>query len=214
MIGEGTPNQVFLAKTYQDLLHRQIDSTGLAGWGALLTAGIPTTQVVLMIESSPEYRTVQVQGLYQHLLHRAADPFGLLNGVNFLMGGGTVEQLEIALANSPEYFQTRGGGTNSGFVTALYQDFLNRGIGGDNGAQGFITGLNQMTMSPAQVAAAVVLSPEGRLITVQGYYKQFLRRPLDPAGQSTWVGLLVSGVRDEAVIAGIMGSTEYFNRAV
>jgi hypothetical protein len=71
-----------------------------------------------------------------------------------------------------------------------------------------------MTMSPAQVAAAVVLSPEGRLITVQGNYKQFLRRPLDPSGQSTWVGLLVSGVRDEAVIAGIMGSTEYFNRAV
>ena len=57
---------------------------------------------------------------YQQFLHRGADQGGLDAWVAFLQQGHTVEQMEAGIISSPEYFQVRGGGTNAGFLAALY----------------------------------------------------------------------------------------------
>jgi len=85
-------------------------------------------QLVQRIVHSAEYRSDRLQELYQQLLHHDADPTGLNFFMAFLDRGGTTEEVAAAIAGSPEYFQVRGGGTNTGFLNALYQDALGRAL--------------------------------------------------------------------------------------
>jgi hypothetical protein len=47
---------------------------------------------------------------------------------------------------------------------------------------------------------------------VQGWYQQYLHRPLDPLGAQVWVNQLRSGAPPGTVLAGILGSDEYYRR--
>ena len=64
----------------------------------------------------------------------------------------------------------------------------------------------------ATVAAEILSSSEGRDVLVQRFYLRFLRRGADPGGEAGWAGVLQHGGRDEQVIAGLVGSDEYFAR--
>jgi autotransporter-associated beta strand protein len=203
-------NQRFVTQVYQDLLLRPVDASGLAFWSGQLDHGTSRSQVVSGIENSLEYRTVLVRGFYQTYLHRPADTLGLNSFVAMLAAGSTDEQIQSQITGSQEYFQTRGGGTNDGFLNALYQDALNRMI--DPG--GHMTFLNALNNGAARsdVAATIFASTEYRNDLVQGYYMRFLHRGADAAGLAAWVNMLQGGARDEDVIAGIVGSAEYFGR--
>jgi uncharacterized protein (TIGR03118 family) len=204
------PDQHFVAQVYRDLLHREADPDGLAFWTSMLSQNVSRTQVALGIENTPEYRTVEVQAAYRLLLHRAADPDGLNTFVKFLAAGGTVEQLEAMLAASPEYFQNRAGGTNDGFITAFFQDALNRTA--DPGARMAFDQALMNGTSRTQVAAMIFGSQEFQQDLVKGFAQQFLHRAADPQGLSASVAALQAGLRDETLIAVILGSQEYFAR--
>jgi autotransporter-associated beta strand protein len=200
-------HQAWVMQVYLDLLGRPVDPSGLANWTAALDSGASYFQVATAIEQSLEYRTDVVQGLYQQLLHRAADPSGLSNWVAFLGSGGTAVQVEIAILSSPEFFQTQGGGTNTGFLTALYQDVLGRAVDASGAAAfgQFLAGGGSRNV----VSALVVNSVEGLTDLVQSHYLAFLHRGLDPSGQSTWVNYELQGGTDESVIAAILASNEF-----
>src|SRR5207253_9455104 len=106
---------------------------------------------------------------------------------------------EAAVAGSPEYFQIRGGGTNDGFLSALYQDALGRAI--DASGQASFTRLLASGMTRTQAAAVIFSSTEYRQRLVQGYYESFLQRPADAGGLNSFVGALQAGSTDEEVIA-------------
>jgi hypothetical protein len=205
-----TLNQAFVAQVYLDLLHRPVDPTGLAFWSSLLDQGTSPPQVVLDIEGSLEYKTVQVETMYTHFLHRNADPFGLSSFTGMLLAGATVEQVEAIIVGSPEYYATRGGGTDEGFLNAVYNDVLNRNIDPTGNAVDLLL-LEQFT--PRSTVAGLVLnSLEGRQVLVTSYYQTFLRRGPDTGGLNFFTDLLLSGVRDEQVIAMIVGSEEYLGK--
>jgi len=103
--------------------------------------------------------------------------------------GGTNEQLQAVITGSPEYFQ-KSGATNDGCLNALYEDALGRAIDPSGEAE-FIQAL-VAGMSPVQVAATIFSSSEHRLATFIGDLR---------------------GVSGEEVIAAIVGSQEYFQRA-
>jgi hypothetical protein len=218
-------------QTYRHLLGREAETAGLAGWTALLDQGVPRSEVVYRIENSAEGRIRQVQQLYGTLLGRPADPGGLTFFVSLLESRGTVEQARALMLGSPEYFQTRAGGSNSGFVTAVYQDVLGRPPE-PSGARGW-EGLLAEESSPSTVASEfanssrssvevfrtitrvtiafqIVSSPEADQHLVQNFYQKFLGRAAEPGGLGGWVATLQHGARDEQVIAGIVGSPEYF----
>jgi uncharacterized protein (TIGR03118 family) len=205
----GTPNQRFVDQVYQNLLNRQADAMGLAFWSGQLDAGTATrTQIVQAIEGSTEFAQIVVQKAYTQFLHRSADPAGLNMWVGALLSGQTIEQVDAAIVGSPEYFQNRGGGTNSGFLTALYQDALNRAP--DAGGQAFFLAQLNGGATTAQVAAQIFASTEYQQNLVKGWYQTFLRRTADPMGLSFFVGLLQSGSRDRDVVAAILASNEFF----
>src|SRR5262249_4498974 len=132
------------------------------------------------------------------------------------------------LIGSGEYFQSRGGSTNDGFLTALYSDALGRAVD-PTALSGFGLAL-AAGFSRSQLALAVLTSPEYKTDLIQSYYQKYLRRPADQAGLTTFVALLGSQppglqpiftgnsllqrppIRDEDIIAMLVGSQEYLNR--
>jgi hypothetical protein len=214
LLPAGTPSPygsagAFVTLAYQDLLGRLPDLGGLAHWSGLLNQGLlARTQVALAIESSLEYRTVEVQHVYAQFLHRGADLSGLSAWTTFLERGGSLQQFEAAVAGSPEYFQSHGGATNLGFLTAFYQDALGRGLD----AVGQVAWSRELgkRVSRVNVAAAVLSSREFRQDLFDGFYQQFLERDADPIGLNSWLTALQHRTTVEQVIAAFVGSDEYF----
>jgi uncharacterized delta-60 repeat protein len=203
-------NQRFVAQAYLDLLGRPVDSNGLAEWSSLLDKGTSRAQVILDIESSPEFANYTINALYARYLGRTVDPSGLNDAANSFRTGGTVEQLIDTLVSSQEFLQGRGKGTRDGFLDALYQDALNRAVDPSGRAawdQALGNGADY-----AQVAAGILASAEYRQKAVQEAYGLLLRRQPDPEGLNGFVSLLGHGERDELLIALIAGSDEYFQR--
>jgi hypothetical protein len=207
----------FVAQAYRDLLQRDADAGGLAYWSGLIDGGMPRFAVVSALENSPECQGQRIEALYTSLLHRPGDASGLAYWSRLAAAGSTMEQVRTAFLSSDEYFQSRGGGLNSSFLAAVYNDVLLRGVdpGGATG-WGAILGPDAAPAPPSTrgaVAFAIVTSGEGRQDLVGGYYANYLHRPADAAGLTAWVNALGAGVLDEQVIAGIVASAEYFQNA-
>jgi hypothetical protein len=196
-----------VAEIFEELLHRAVDAVGLGYWSGQVAINVPASQVVRGIQDSVEYRAGVVQDLYNRYLHRNADPGGLGTFVNFLGNGGTVAQVAAALVGSGEYFQVRGGGSNGGFLGALYQDALSRGLD-PTGQVGFTALLNG-GVSPGQVAGAIFGSGEFNQNLVKNWYQTFLHRQADDGGLATFTNALQQGARYEDVIAALLGSGEF-----
>lgn len=166
-------------------------------------------QVAGRIDGGDPFHGLEVRQQYQALLHRAADPMSLAGWVQALGAGTTVEQLQASLAGSLEYYQNRGGGTDAGFLAALYPDLLGRPI------TLMEAHLDEQALSAGEsrtnLAAGILGTAEYDRHLVAQLYPRYLRRPVDPTGSQTYANLLQAGTRDEQVIADIVGSGEYYN---
>jgi uncharacterized delta-60 repeat protein len=224
---QGT-NLEFLQKAYVDLLGRKIDAGGQAFFMGLLAGGTTRQQVVADIEASQEYRTDLIQRLYQQYLHRAADQGGISYFLGQLSMGATDEQIATSLIASGEFFQDAGG-TNAGFLNAIYADILGRTI--DQSGQKTFSAQLAQGVSRVQIAHDLFSSTEYLTDLVDSFYSIYLQRQADAAGLNGFVGalqkaslllqpiftsnpnVLNGGVTDEQAIALIVSSTEFFNRA-
>jgi hypothetical protein len=218
-----TPNETFISNVYVALLERPADAGGLAYYTAGLEQGVSTTQVVLNIENAPsnEFRSDEVNRLYELHLHRSAlaDTVGLNHWVADLRQGITLEQVSAAIVNSPEYIQKRTDGSFNSWLDAFYSDEFHRAVDATGRAgwdKAFASG-----QSREQIAEAIFTAPslagqsgnEYQIDLVDTYYEQFLgRSSKGDSGADIWLSELQHGTRDEAVIAGILGSSEFYNK--
>jgi hypothetical protein len=127
-----------------------------------------------------------------------------------LAHGGTLELMDSWILSSQEYYQTRGGGTNDGFLDALFQDTLHRGV--DPATRAAFDAFFALGGSRAQAADFVFSSAEYKQILVGSYYEQFLDRPADPGGLHQFTAQLLAGASDFDVMARLIGSDEYFSK--
>jgi virginiamycin B lyase len=207
----GNTNQLFVEQIYQALLGRAADPAGLAAVTGVLDAGtMNRMQVVAAIERSPEFLTDEVENLYQQVLGRPADASGMGTWLGFLESGGTGSQLETILLSSNEFFRAAGGGTNSGFLSALYQVVLNRAID-SSGAQSCGQALSAGA-SRASVVGDVLYSTESETLEVEGLYNRYLGRQADPGGLDSTLAVLQQGGSLEQLAALLMASPEYLSR--
>jgi hypothetical protein len=204
-----TANQRYVAQVYEDVLGRPADPIGMAYWSGQLDQGTPASQVASGITGSPEYHALQLQNLYAQLLHRSVDATGMGAFMAVMSEGATMEQVTAAIEGSAEYFQTRGGGTNTGFLSALYQDQLGRAV--DPTGQAVFTQALAGGVSRGQVAMTVLTSDEGRGDLVGGFYQGFLQRDADSMGMSAFLTAMRQGLNDDQLIATLLGSAEYRN---
>jgi hypothetical protein len=200
-------HQLYVGQLYQDLLGRTVDDRGLAFWAGQLDQGVPRAQVVQGLMTSPEYHLQEVRQAYHTLLFREPDPQGLSYFATLLDSGATLEQVQALLAGSAEYSQTRGGGTQEGFLNALFADALGRRV--DASGQLYFEQALAAGVSPAQVAEAVFGSEEYRRVLVDRLFEQYLLRPADTGGLEWFTAALRSGARDQDVVGDLLVSDEY-----
>lgn len=207
--GPAGDNNGFLAAVYQEVLHRAIDPAGQSFWLALLSAGVSRVEVSQGIADSVEAHSDVIKDLYLNLLNRSADSQGLSGFLNLFAAGQDAEQVKAIIYGSPEYFQVHGG-ANPGFVAALFQAELSRAP--DSQEQAYYAQLLAAGQSRTFIASLVVDSQEADQDVVQGYYLSYLKRAADPTGLAYWTSLLEQQNRDGLVQAGILGSTEFYQR--
>jgi len=201
-------NQAYVNQLYTDVLGRTADPGGLQAWTALLDAGTDTlAAVATAFTSSREYDGNIVDGFYTKYLNRHAEAGGLNDWVNLMQGGYNAEQIRAGILGSPEYFGDTGG-TNTSFVTALYQSFLNRAPD-PNGLNDWVNLLVAHTDTTAQVATGFLNSDENRTDIITGFYTTYLHRAPDPGGLSAWKGLLANGITQPQIITFFVTTPEY-----
>lgn len=221
-----TDNQKYVVELYQDLLRRAPQPADIEFWSNVLAAGQTRPQIALEIEQSQEYRNDTVAGLFEYYLHRAPDAASLAADSGLLASGGTAEEIAISLVASPEYFQNRGGGTNLGFLNALYRDALHRPI--DPGSAKLMGSLpfNQEYIRLA-ITEAVFGSTEylddligtpGAPAATSGYveyglYQAYLGRNAEAAAVPSEVAQLRSGTSELVFVAELLGSSEFYSDA-
>src|SRR5262249_6702590 len=118
-----TVDQLFVRSAWQDLVGQPIAAKELAQLSGHLNRGVSRHRIVQEIEQTAAYRRQLVRGLNQDLLGAAGGSGLFRQEVDFLAAGGAVEQLEAVLLASAAYYR-RAGGTNRGFLRAVYHDVL------------------------------------------------------------------------------------------
>lgn len=97
---------------------------------------------------------------------------------------------------------------NDAWVGLLYRDVLGR-VPSTDEVTGWTTVLDNGATRD-QVAQAFIGSAEFQQHLVGQFYTQYLQRPADPGGLSTFTSALSGGAKQDAVRFGILASTEYF----
>jgi hypothetical protein len=211
---DGTPNQRYVFHSYLELLNRPADSGGLAYWSGLLNSGFARSQMILGLDSSPEYRVVQVNSYYKTYLGRTPTSAELAAGTSLLVapqapGAPTPQNaLRAQILGTAEYFANRGNGNNTGFLAALYQDLLGRSI--DPVGSSVFGSMLATGGTRTQVALVILQSKETDQVFVQGWYNAFLNRPGDTGGINFFTDQLQHGSLESSVLAGMLGSDEFF----
>ena len=126
----------FVNALYQNILHRDADSAGLAYWQGALDAGATNRADVLAnfsesaeneAETPPSADAEQAARLYWAELGRAPDSVGLAFWTSQLSNGtATLSQDAGALAGSAEFTSRYGSLNDSQFVSQLYENVLGR----------------------------------------------------------------------------------------
>jgi hypothetical protein len=96
---------------------------------------------------------------------------------------------------------------NAIFIDLLYAEILNRTAD----SMGFYYWDNLMSTVATRydVINRIEQSAEGRANLLRNWYRHLLRRDLDSAGMSYWLGQFQQGATEEQVEAGILGSQEF-----
>jgi hypothetical protein len=183
----------------------------LAGFGQFADR-FGRAALATVIAGSDEARTWQINRLYQEILKRNAEPGGLAVWLAAMRGGVTYEQIKVGMISSPGY-TARFGGDVAAILRGMYLDALGRAIDATGEAL-FLPALQGGALTVGQVATAIVYSAESRGLQVEAFYQDHLKRSADAVGKPFWAGQLLAGAPDDAVLALILASAEYFNREV
>lgn len=220
---QGTVDQRYVYEVLTDLLQRPISMDEVNYWtGQYVKNGRdPQTFASIVIESTPpyEYRRGEINSAYETYLHRAADPAGenyFLNLVNnsqgIHSGPGTERRTAAILISSQEFFVEQGGGTNAGFITAVFEDALKRAP--DPGALAFYGQELAAGMTHVEFATQILNSVEAETRTINNLYERYLGRPVDPGGLQAFLFNYSQNYGTETNTETILTTPEFYNKAI
>jgi Ca2+-binding RTX toxin-like protein len=141
--GSNMSNTAFVQQTYRNVLGREADEGGLAGWRGALDGGMSRGQMITGFSESAEFvgsfsasnpngwwdvneTAAQASRLYWGALGRAPDAAGLQGWTAALEGGMSLNQAAGGFVGSAEFQAKYGSLDNAGFVNLLYQNVLGR----------------------------------------------------------------------------------------
>lgn len=207
-----TVTQKFVRATYTDFVGALPSAPDLNQWtNHIATRGFCRSDLTDAMTRDDAYLGGLVEGLYQQLLGRSASSGDRAYwGGRMKDGTDTFARVARSIAAAPEFYSLAGG-TDSGFVTRLYQRALGRTPSPSESSYW----VGQLASSSrSTVALAIIQSAEGRGIRVDGLALRFLQRSFDPEGRAYWQGRLsTNGGNDIAVARALATSQEYLINA-
>lgn len=205
------PDASFVHAAYADVLGRSPSSSEVQGWTALLSRGVQRDAIASGFNNSDEYRLHMIDAAYTDVLKRAPDAGGRISWLNG-MRSGTLQPDDAhrIFLSTDEFYQTVGGGTDAGYISALYSDIIGRAP--TSGEVGYwIPILNRLgrqgTVNSIWFAAETINRQASGLFTT------FLGRSATSGDVAGWATI----IRNDGLTAArnlIMSSDEYLSRAV
>lgn len=204
----------FVRGMIKDTLGRNATSTEMTLYGTQLLNGVSRGAVARQFLASSEVRNSMINGIYNQLFSRA--PSTLDRDAILADQDAGVPFSKIALelaAGRGDYYNSviAARSTEIGFVGALYRDVLKRtGVIPVNELRLFTDQIGAKKLTHDQVINLILNSAEARRVVINDYYVQFLGRPVDQGGLNFFLGQKAAGVRDDEILATIIGSNEFF----
>ena len=226
-----SPDGYFIDKLYQDFLQRNADQDEEAAAIAYLSTHT-RTQLAEWLMLQDEFVYQWIWGTYQQYLATVPTDSEFLLAVADFQSTSNYLNTEATVLSSAAYF-ANAGGTNSGYVSAVYQSVLYRAAD-PSGLSYYTSQLDSGAKTRADVARLLIRSTEGSTRRVNGVagattcawtafddfdslksgsYCIVLDRLADPSGLSYWVGQLSGSAQLPLLWASNAGSTEYYNHA-
>jgi hypothetical protein len=205
----GSPE--FVRAVYSDVLGRVPSDNEVNFWASRLSSGSNRNNVALGFVNSDEYFSMKIIEAYSLALHRAPDQQGFTNWLNSLRAHRiSPEDLYSTFLTSEEMYQIQGGGTDSGYVTALYSQLLNR----TPDSEGMATWTRVLAGQGGRkgVADGFWFSTEKYKLRAQEAFVLYLGRNASNSEQDYW-GSFAQRYGQLQMRVTIMGSDEYWNRA-
>jgi hypothetical protein len=228
----GTSNQNYVQQLFLDLTGHPASAQSLASLSGELDrkGSHARVRVVLAVESSPEYRTAEIDQAYAQIAERDPQPTEVsdalhymqqagplaIAGGQFLIGTGTIEQLKANLLASPQFFR-RNGKNNTRFLRDAFADVL-RFVPGRAalrpGQDDLAAGVSRFMVGLSLLDDPTTIQKE-----VQAFFPRYLRRPGDSTSlqRSLRFGLAHDGSHPhqgiDLVLAHLLATDEYFQLA-
>jgi len=197
---------------YLEVLSRTADANGEAFWmNQVMGVGRGPVDIARSLLASDEYRANLAQSCYQLYLGRTGEPAGVASWVAAMGRGMTDEAVRLAFLSSTEFWNNSGSSAR-GYVDALYATLLQRDASQDPAGEGYWVSRMAAGADRVAVASALLESTEMLKQRVMGDYLTYLGRTAGDNELSYWAGHLAAGARDEDVILGFVGSTEYLSK--
>jgi hypothetical protein len=111
---------------YHDLLGRTPTQAEVDGWVSVLNNGVAPQQVAYGFAASVEREGQRINADYVAYLGRSATQAETSAWVNAFEQGTSNEDVVAGFVGSAEYFNSRGQGSNAGWIAAAYHDILGR----------------------------------------------------------------------------------------
>jgi hypothetical protein len=118
--------------------------------------------------------------------------------------------MQARLLASPEIYR-KAGGTNRGYVAALYPLVHGRTV--DPSGLAFWTRRLDQGLSRGALAKSLLTSRESARRTVTGAYEALLDRAPDPGGLQHWTDALIRGGSPRAIWEALISSNEFDRKA-
>jgi hypothetical protein len=196
----------YITATYRDFLGRIPDTAGYQFW---IGQDISIDDYVTSLASSDEWVGQIVNDFYADVFGRPADPGGFAFWTSQVRQRG-VPFVAAQLYGSAEYLNANGG-SDTGFVQAMYRQLLGRDPNADPAGVSFWVG-EARRRGRVEVAFAFFQSEEKRRGRVRDLYCTLLDRTPDAGGSAYWAGVILRE-GDLALARNLATSTEYRSKA-
>ena len=228
----------FISRSYQYILGRKADQSGVSYYSALLRNGKLTgAQMVMNFVNSPEFQGKKysnekvVEILYRTMMDRTADANGRAYWAGFLNDGLSQKYVVQGFAVSTEFKNICSSyGIKAGTIeltenrdkNGKVTQFISRNYRIALGRKGDANGLNYWTgmilnkkQTPQQVAFNFVFSKEcvnknlNNTEFVKMLYRLYMGREFDQSGLNYWIVKMKNGMSRQNVAKSFGGSKEF-----
>ncbi len=202
-------NARYLVDTYQALLGRSVDGTGLDYQLNVIKSGGDRSRRIVTygLLFSAEGSRQEVQRAYADLLDRSPEPAGADYWTDHLQGHGVLD-LRVLLLASDEY-HSRAGGSDTAWLRAVYRDVLGRSV--DDAGLAYWRDAARRGVARPLIVAGIYVSDEALGQRVDTYYAEALGRTPTAGERSGAIGIIRAD-GERGLRALVWASDERFER--